>query len=143
MNSTTLLNKGFAELPNFILHEFGTSEHKEKLAGTGLYVFVIGKEFPRLFGMTDILYIGQSGGNKNGRGRFIFERIKEYSKPQKGAPDDYKKNNSLTQIQEKFGVKLRLLYKFEAAEECRVREKDLLEDFRVEHLDRPPLNKQS
>lgn len=144
MDSTSLRREHFEEYA-FDLNTFslGKGKHSE-LCTTGLYVFVLSRRFDRLLGTTDILYIGQSGGKTDGKGRSIVKRIYDYVHSYASAPNDRKMNESLKLIESKLEQKVRLFYKqIKKKESCREEEKDLLVRFRKDHIELPPLNSQS
>jgi hypothetical protein len=142
MNREALLSqRGFQEYGEFLLRAF-RNESAEPLMVTGIYVLVVEKPFCRLRGDTDILYIGQSGGAKRGKGRFIRERLVDYCIGSASAPQDKKVHDTLRQLPPNLG-KVLVLYKPLPIGDCLTAEKELLQGFRIEHLEPPPLNDQS
>jgi hypothetical protein len=110
MNSKELESKGFKEFPNFDIKKCGLKKYPEYidwLAKSGVYVFCLEDEFPRLKGETDVLYIGQAG-NRNGRP--IWRRLNEY----RGQADahDRRMRDDLVRIPTIRESRLRLFYKF-------------------------------
>ncbi len=138
---TLLSERGFKEYGEFLLRAF-RNEGAESLRVTGIYVLAVEKRFCRLRGDTDILYIGQSGGAKRGKGRYMRERLGDYCIGSASAPQDKKVHDTLQQLPRNVG-KVVVLYKPQPREDCLKAEKELLEEFRSEHLELPSLNDQS
>ncbi len=142
MNRQTLLSQlRFEEYGEFRVPDFMDEKPKSLLA-TGIYVLTVENRFPRLRGETDILYIGQSGGAKRGKGRHIRERLVDYCRGAEKAPQDKRIHDTLQELPPHLG-KVVVLYKPLPREDCLRVEKELLEQFRSEHLEPPPLNNQS
>ncbi|OGF15816.1 hypothetical protein A3D54_01190 [Candidatus Falkowbacteria bacterium RIFCSPHIGHO2_02_FULL_45_15] len=142
MDSYYLSKNIFNKYESFDLNNFKKDKLSECLRCTGVYVLILNKEFGRLIGSTDILYIGQSGGAKNGKGRFIYERLNDYRVGSKNAPQDKRIHDTIEKLILK-GDKVILFYKKIDKEKCKIIESELLRQFFEEHLELPPLNRQS
>jgi len=119
----------------------------------GVYVFILNRSFSRLQGKTDILYIGQSGG-RSPRGRPIIERMNDYLRAYKSAPQDKRIGDSLNMIKTKVRIgrilknpllknKVYIFYKKLSPDQCKKEESDLLKKYSEDHIELPPLNRQS
>ena len=149
MNSRFLVEYGFSEFGKFICDD--VKRRKVKLSSPGVYAFVLNSDFPRLNGVTDILYIGQAGGRKK-MGRAIFYRMMDYCKAYASAPQDKRISDSIKRVKTRvrIGTTLKdelldnnvyLFYKALPADQCQKAEFELLHKFTEEHIELPPLNR--
>ncbi len=149
MNSKFLIKDGFKNFGEFSSYNIHTRDNS-KLNFSGVYVFVLNKEFPRLNGKTDILYIGQSGSRN---GRQIFMRIRDYYNAYKSAPQDKRIGDSLKKVKTKIRIgrtlknnkldnKVLIFYKKISQDKCKSKESSLLKRYSQDHIELPPLNRQ-
>ena len=140
MSSNDLIKRGFQKFGIFSLLDFRNKDNKKIFNNTGVYVFVLGEKFNRLIGETDILYIGQSGGTKRGKGRPVYNRLIDYCIGSEKAPQDKRVHDSLERLI-KAGKSVILFFKAVEKNNCEKEESDLLKQFSGKHIELPPLNR--
>jgi len=148
MDSGFLIKEGFKKFGEFDYKDI--SVNKSDLNCQGVYAFVLDKRFPRLNGVTDILYIGEAGGRT---GRSILKRMEDYLRAYKSAPQDKRISDSLKKVKTKIRVGLALrdlklrnkvfiFYKKTPIDRCKKEENKLLKTYSRDHIELPPLNRQ-
>lgn len=147
MNSKFLIERGFQKFGEFDCAEI--QKRKLELDFTGVYVFVLDSDFPRLCGTTDIIYIGHAGKRTE---RPIYKRMIDYCKAYESAPQDKRISEQIQQVKTKIRIGLALrdevlnnrvtiFYKQIAPDQCREEESHLLKLYSEDHIELPPLNR--
>jgi len=142
MDSEKLLQGEFRLFGEFNLLNFKNNPNKDLFKITGVYVLCLEEKFDRLLGKTDVLYIGQSGGAKGGKGRFIVERLTDYCVGAFSAPQDKRIHDAIEGISRKLKKKILIFYKNIKKDNCEQEEQYLLKEFEIDHLELPPWNRQ-
>lgn len=149
MNSQFLKENGFRKFGEFDRTEI--ERRSSELDFPGVYVFVLDKEFSRLDGKTDIIYIGQAGSRNK---RPIYKRIIDYCNAYESAPQDKRIGNQLKRLKTKtrIGIALKnvilnnkvtitIFYKNFPQDKCKEEESKLLKRYSEDHIELPPLNR--
>jgi len=150
MDSKFLIKNGFKRFGEFNYEHI--KNKGSEINFSGIYAFVLDRTFSRLNGKTDILYIGQSGG-RSLRGRPIIERMDDYLRAYKSAPQDKRIGDSLNKIKTKVRIgrilknpllnnRVYIFYKKFNPDQCKREESSLLKEYSEDHIELPPLNRQ-
>lgn len=108
---------------------------------SGIYKIHLGRQFKRLSGKTDVLYVGLA--RKSKRNNLLFRLLtfpKGFKKLKDGLP--FKKRKAIKRFWRLKRKGFQLYFSFSTckASECMKREKHELKKFEQKHLELPPLN---
>ncbi|MDY0095913.1 MAG: hypothetical protein RBT80_24725 [Candidatus Vecturithrix sp.] len=101
----------------------------------GVYAFRLKAAFPRLKGVTQIVYIGMCNQNPKGKNPGLLFRLQNYLQNLAGG------SNRLKDLEAEFKGRAGIEYAYVVCDYPRVVEKALLEDYYKQHLELPPLDR--